>query len=428
MRAATGRGERAVIVHCHMFKNAGSSLDWALEQNFGARFVRLWGDVQGRNENQQLADLLRARADVCAVSGHRLRQPLPQVEGVKMFPVFILRHPIERIYSVYSFERGQVIKTPGSTQAKRLSFRGYIQWRMDSRSPPAVRDFQTSFCSGFGDGQVPEALARALDNIRATPLVATMELYDKCLVLFESVLRDQFPGIDLSYVQQNVGRYRARKTGILRRVHFVRQFLEGVQHLPGGHDARDVNARVKRILALLGEDLAESVLANNQNDLRLYDEATALVPARLRELPDFEHRFNDFMLRCELQKKAHRGSRLRAGADFLLYLSRLVRARMWASDPDDKQGGVVNVAAVAPDHPAATLIAQLTGAGIARASVEHLISGTLSPEQWLTRSRKEMLEGTGLESVAALSRAMGSIGPGGACRSGAPMLAEKKQA
>jgi len=328
VRTGTGQAERAVIVHCHMFKNAGSSLDWALEQNFGRRFVRLWGDVQGRNENQQLEELLRTPNDICAVSGHRLKQPLPQVEGVKIFPVFILRHPIERIYSVYSFERGQVIKTPGSNQAKRLSFGDYIRWRMDNSSPPAVRDFQAGFCSGLVDGRVPEALPRALDNIRASPLVATLEMYDQCMVLFEYCLRDHFPGLDLSYVQQNVGRYRARDTGRLRKIHFLRQFLEGVKHLPGGQDSRDVNARVNSILVLLGKELEDLVRANNQNDLRLYDEVSALVSDRMQRLPDSGDRCREFQRRCEERRLAHRGSRMRAAADFLLYLARLVRARL----------------------------------------------------------------------------------------------------
>ena len=332
-----GVPNRVVIVHCHMFKNAGSTLDWSLEQNLGGRFVRFWGDANGRTENQQLEKLLREDAQVCVVTGHKLRQTLPVVEGLKLLRVFILRHPIERAYSVYSFERGQVITTPGATQAKLLSFRDYVRWRMSPGSPPVIRNFQTSYCAGAVGGvgeQTGELLPRALNNLQATPLVATLELYDKSMVLFESMLREHFPGLDLSYVQQNVGRYRVRDAGAFRGFHFVRQFLEGVKQLPGGHDSMNVEGRVSRILELLGPEVGDLLVAQNRNDLRLHQEATALVSKRIQSVGQLDQKLADFQQRCARQHKLHKGSRFRAATDLLMYMLRLIRVRLRSGSDD----------------------------------------------------------------------------------------------
>jgi len=298
-RTETGQAERAVIVHCHMFKNAGSTLDWSLNRNFGGRFLQLWNDPDGRTEDQQLESLLHDREDLCAISGHRLSPPFPVVAGVKLLPAFILRNPIERAYSVYCFERDQADVTPGSRQAKRLSFRDYIRWRMDPGKPLALRNFQSAFCAGKRRARDPAKIfEQALQNLRAAPLVATLELYDSCMVLFERTLRPYFGGLDLSHVKQNVGRYRdgastsAPKMSVLRKILARTAISARVQKDP------DVNFRVNRTLELLGSEVGDLLVAGNQYDLKLYAEATALVNQRLRALENFDLELQHFARRC----------------------------------------------------------------------------------------------------------------------------------
>jgi hypothetical protein len=297
--AESGRAERAVIVHCHMFKNAGSTLDWCLSRNFGGRFLQLWNDPDGKTEDQQLELLLHDREDLCAVSGHRLSPPFPDVAGVKLLPAFIIRNPIERAYSVYCFEREQAEVTPGSRKAKRLSFRDYIRWRMDPRKPLALRNFQSAFCAGKRRGRDPAKIfEQALQNLRAAPLVATLELYDSSMVVFEQTLRPYFGELDLSYVKQNVGKYRDRAATSAPKMRVLRKLLGGMGIPARIHNDSDLDARVNRTLDLLGSEVGDLLVAGNQFDLKLYAEATALVKRRLRAVESLERELRNFSGRC----------------------------------------------------------------------------------------------------------------------------------
>jgi len=299
MEAHTGRQGHAVIVHCHMFKNAGSTLDWSLNRNFGGRFLQLWNDPDGRTEDQQLEALLRDRKDLCAVSGHRLSPPFPDVAGVKLLPAFIIRNPIERAYSVYCFEREQAEVTPGSKKAKRLSFRDYIRWRMDPRKPLALRNFQSAFCAGRHRGRDPARIfEQALQNLRAAPLVATLELYDSSMVVFEQTLRPYFGELDLSHVKQNVGRYRDGKAPGAPKMKVLRKLLGGLGIPARVQNESDVDARVNRTLELLGSEVGDLLVAGNQYDLKLYAEATALVNRRLESIENLDRELRHFAGRC----------------------------------------------------------------------------------------------------------------------------------
>ena len=47
-----------ILLHGHMFKNAGSTLDWSLRQNFGADFLDHRDDEYLRDNPEGLATLV----------------------------------------------------------------------------------------------------------------------------------------------------------------------------------------------------------------------------------------------------------------------------------------------------------------------------------------------------------------------------------
>ena len=114
---------RHVLLHGHMFKNAGTTLDWSLRRSFGAGFYEHRDDAAMREApDHALAVALRNKA-VVALSSHNLPCPPPVIPGVHFHCVFLLRHPIARILSVYAFERAQQAQTPGALTAKRMDLR-----------------------------------------------------------------------------------------------------------------------------------------------------------------------------------------------------------------------------------------------------------------------------------------------------------------
>ena len=134
--------DRPVLVHYHIFKNAGTSVDVALQRSFGSRWTTFEGsharDVQ---TSGQLGRFLQDRPEVCAVSSHLARPPLP-FPGCR--PIAFLRHPLLRARSVYEFVR-RYPEQPGCPASHRQSFSMFVQWALDgdeAEGASVIRDCQ----------------------------------------------------------------------------------------------------------------------------------------------------------------------------------------------------------------------------------------------------------------------------------------------
>jgi hypothetical protein len=154
----TGRksGHRQVLIHAHMFKNAGTTFDWSLQRNFREAFIDHRDDASMRKGADFLGPYLQRERTLHALSSHWITFPLPEPDHIDIHLVLFFRDPIERIRSVYNFERRQQpADTPGAKKAKELGFVEYVEWRMQSAPGPAIRNFHTRYCSGdyFGDVQ-----------------------------------------------------------------------------------------------------------------------------------------------------------------------------------------------------------------------------------------------------------------------------------
>lgn len=277
-KAAGGRhadtAARHVLIHCHLFKNAGSTLDWSLRRSFGAGFVGSKDDHAMRQGPEALAAYVRAHPALAALSSHYVQYPMPEVETVRLWPLVLLRHPIDRIGSVYAFERRRQDATPGAALAKEKTFAEYVEALMHPAANAVVRNFQTRYCCDRHVTNYEPATEAdyeaALHNLRQNPLVGIVDRYDESAVLFEETLRPFFPEIDLAYLSRNV--------------------------TPGR--ARTLAERVPAVLARLGPDLSALVEEKNQFDMRLYEAASDLVQERIGATPGFDQKLKAFRRRC----------------------------------------------------------------------------------------------------------------------------------
>lgn len=257
-----------VIVHVHMFKNAGSTFDWSLKKNFGDAFIDHRDDDQMRKGAAYLGPYLKKWRPK-AISSHHIKLPLPEIEGMTLLPAFILRHPIDRIGSVYNFEKRQKANTKGAIKAKEMTFAEFIRWYMEDSSPATIRDFQTRWCSGNTGTAKPlnqKDYEKALTTLKEAPLLGIVEFYDESMVVFEDYLSKYFPGIDLSYKKQNVGKRQA----------------EGLED------------RIFRIKEELGDDLVKLVIEKNQYDFMLYEQAKNILDSRIMSTADFDEKMEGF--------------------------------------------------------------------------------------------------------------------------------------
>jgi hypothetical protein len=265
---------RHLLLHAHLFKNAGSSLDDSLRRNFGDTFTDHRDDDAMRRGATYLGPYIDSHPRLRALSSHWITFPLPKLPDVTIHPVLLFRDPLERILSVYRFERRQRGDAPGVRQARQSRFREYVQWRLQDGVGPVIRNFHTRYCSGDYHGNDLDAMyARAIEILDSTQLLGLVHRYDESMTLFEYHLRPFFPDLDLSGKAMNT----SDETPIA--------YVEKRQ----------------RALAELGPLLDDAVEANGY-DLRLFAEVESRFETALKGIPEFTDRLRDLRQRNRKQR------------------------------------------------------------------------------------------------------------------------------
>jgi hypothetical protein len=275
---------KTIILHGHIFKNAGTTFDWSLQRMFGDHFLAHRQEELMLQEGQtHLMRVLDGNEGLKAISSHHLPQVPSTLGELRLRPAYLLRHPLSRIQSVYRFERQQVAETPGARAAKALSFRDYVEWRMRPEVMPVVRNYQTRYLAGVHT-LLPEgaSLSRvfldAIPVVEREPLVGLVERYDETMVLFEETLAEAFPGIDLAYIPQNVSSEDESTAG-------------------------DEEGALEQVLESLGR-LQKTVIDGNCYDLALYGITREHFESRLSSIDRLEEKLAEFRERCRLLRQS----------------------------------------------------------------------------------------------------------------------------
>lgn len=201
---------KTIILHYHLFKNAGTSLDAALKENFSeekGEWVTKEFPGQPSKNREELKQWIIGNPQAKCFSSHTAIFPVPQIEGIKIIPVIFYRHPIDRIASAYSFETKQGGESYGATLARENTLAGYIETRLSVKGDRQCRDFHAHrLATMFGEKQGDEA-TRAKMAIEALPFVGLVEKYSESLERLEALLKAEgFDDIKLKPVEKNVSR------------------------------------------------------------------------------------------------------------------------------------------------------------------------------------------------------------------------------
>ena len=266
LRTALARKQRAtpnekpLLIHYHIFKNAGTSFEWALEQTLGRVLLRLDSASQaGFVSAREIARYVAAHPEITAIASHQAAPPPPQIRGRRVLTSILLRDPLARIRSIYVFERKQISNSPGAQKAKEFDFKGYVEWRL-ATTPRMFCNYQVHFCCRDGSPSkspvTQTELARAITALDEIEIVGTVERYEEWLRLAESILADSFPSIVLAPVRRNPTR-----------------------SAPPLSEA-EVLSQLEREL---GSGLAHELIERNELDMSLHQVADALLTRRLAE-------------------------------------------------------------------------------------------------------------------------------------------------
>lgn len=110
---------RFLLVHYHLFKNAGSSVDAILRANFAERWRAAEFPAAPATQLPLVAQLLAEDRELTALSSHTLRLPPGRIPGAAAIPIVFLRHPLDRLKSAHNFERMQEADTRGARLARQ---------------------------------------------------------------------------------------------------------------------------------------------------------------------------------------------------------------------------------------------------------------------------------------------------------------------
>jgi hypothetical protein len=271
-RRKTEASRRHVILHYHFFKNAGSTVESILENNFRNRFARLDSDDYNSTlPNDALLDFLTTRSEVVAVSSHQLRPPKPADDSFIFHDILFLRHPIARLCSVYEFYRRTDLETdPLIAVAKTRDVQEFFQLLAEDY-PHHVNNAQVSLLANASKELPTESdLAVAADVISHATVLGVAELFDESAVSAENSLGRVFKGLDFSYVPQNVSAGRPVS----------------------------LDDQLARFQTYCGTEIFDRIIKLNQLDLALVQMAREEVSRRFRLVPDHGRRLKSLRSKC----------------------------------------------------------------------------------------------------------------------------------
>lgn len=246
---------RTVLIHYHIFKNAGSSVDASLK----ASFSNAWAEFEGLHahdiqSSRDLSQFLDVNKHLRAVSSHLARPPLP---WDSCLPVVFLRHPLLRALSVYEFTRKDPSQ-PYADVARDAGFADYIRWALrNERGSIVIRNYQVAHlsdaswrCQNILDAETNrDDLEQARNLLTTWGIAGIVESYALSASLYQKRYGPLLPELAFRNLRENS---TSTISGILED-------------------------QIERIRLMLGPTLYDDFMAINALDLDLYKHATQLL-------------------------------------------------------------------------------------------------------------------------------------------------------
>ena len=195
---------RNIILHYHLFKNAGTSIDAILKEHFEDKWItREFRDLE--NNSAEVKEWIISNPDAIVFSSHTMNGVIPKIDGVNIVSITMLRNPIKRIISAYKFERMQRSNTWGAEIAKSLSFEDYVVARLQKQGDCQCRNFQTERLATLSPGSESK-INRALASLEKLSVVGIVEDFNRSLDLMEIEIKRYFPDFNFRAAHSNRSR------------------------------------------------------------------------------------------------------------------------------------------------------------------------------------------------------------------------------
>jgi len=271
--------KKPVLIHFHIFKNAGSTLEVILKKNFSndaismdtesPRGILSWDTIFSYFSNNS--------PTVKSFSSHQIRFPIPENSDFNFLPVLLVRHPIDRAFSIYSFDikRKNLKNQISIEKAHNLPVREYFKWNIEHKKFAVMKNFQVRYlASTFSRPDINlDDLNRGIERLKECKVMGTVERFDEVMVFAEEILRPYFNGIDFSYVKKNVNKERKGS----------------------------LNERLEDARMVIGDTLMYKLEEANKMDFLLYSKANELFDKQLESVDNMSSKLAEFKNRCKKQ-------------------------------------------------------------------------------------------------------------------------------
>jgi hypothetical protein len=215
---------RNVIIHYHLFKNAGTAVDYILRQSFGDRLGFVEG-TDGHLSPDDLGKFVQEHEDLVAVSSHQACLPLPQVMGVMFHPIVFLRDPIDRVGSVFShYARTPVTDSdPNAIIAREQGLKAFVLPRPHNG---VIMNCTVHYLLDYSRKEERESVNEAdlesvMQRLKNLAIFGLVEEFDESMRRYKERLAPLFPELNIEYVHQ--GRSPDRATSLAERIARFRQ-------------------------------------------------------------------------------------------------------------------------------------------------------------------------------------------------------------
>ena len=247
---------RSVLVHYHLFKNAGTSIERVLKQSFGQNW-KSWDKPESgaKISGRELGLWLEDNPHIRAVSSHQLVPPIPSGE-FHVTPVVFIREPLSRVRSAWLFEwqKQQGLDEPKGTLS------AYIEEKFKQQNASVIANFQVSRLSNLNYDDVRQRLHRynhellpaACRFIDSLPFVGIVDRFSESLEQMDACTRERFPDLVVKEHRENVT----------------------------DASSKSVEQRIEDLRKEIGNELFDELCVRNRLDLQLYSYATGVFQTR----------------------------------------------------------------------------------------------------------------------------------------------------
>lgn len=195
------RRHAALILHHHIFKNAGATIEAILRRNFGSKWHTLAPRPgQPRLTGKDVEHHLAKHPEVVALSSQQFAVPLSLQRERLVIQICMLRHPLDRLCAIYQLYRREIQNTPVALIAKTRSLPEFAEW-LATNQPHELYSPQVTKLAHSGDFTFPpppDSVDKAWSHIQHFAVLGTVDTLQETLSSATRFLVSVAPGLDLS--------------------------------------------------------------------------------------------------------------------------------------------------------------------------------------------------------------------------------------